>query len=452
LYISGESYAGQWIPHLAEAILARNKKNPPRRWNLSGLLIGNGWISGPEQYISYVPFAYENGLWSSGDATDALVRAQEKKCIKALNDGEKDNIDSHTCEEIMQIIMKNTQNDKGCVNIYDVRLRDEYPSCGMNWPPDLTWVKPYLRRDDVVRALHINPDKKTGWQECSSQVSSAFSTKVGQPSGKILPKILEEVPILLFAGDKDLICNHVGMENLINNMEWNGAKGMELSAGVTAPRRDWTFEGEPAGMYQSARNLTYLRFYNSSHMVPFDYPRRSRDMLDRFMGVDIASIGGTPADSRIDGEKGIETSVGGHPNSTAAEQMEMERLDDAKWAAYQRSGEIALVIVIIAAGVWGFFVWRDRRKRKGYKSLFGMEPFEDRSQNRSMSEGLGLDHNRSKAERDVEAARDFDEAELDDLSPEGRYKGGIDQERFSLGDDEDEDDHHPERRANGRGA
>jgi hypothetical protein len=29
--------------------------------------------------------------------------------------------------------------------MYDVRLRDSYPSCGMSWPPDLTDVTPYLR-------------------------------------------------------------------------------------------------------------------------------------------------------------------------------------------------------------------------------------------------------------------------------------------------------------------
>ena len=71
--------------------------------------------------------------------------------------------------------------------------------------------------------------------------------------------------------------------------------------------------------------MTYVLFYNASHMVPYDYPRRSRDMLDRFLNVDIASIGGSPADSQIDGEKVPQTSVGGHPNSTAAEQTEKEK-------------------------------------------------------------------------------------------------------------------------------
>jgi carboxypeptidase D len=320
----------------------------------------------------------------------------------------------------------------------------------MNWPPDVGYVKPYLRRPEVLAALHIDRDKNTGWVECNSGVGSAFTARNSLPSVHLLPELLEQMPILLFNGDKDLICNHLGTENVINNLQWNGAVGMEISSGMTAPKQEWTFEGEPAGSYQSARNLTYLRFYNASHMVPFDYPRRSRDMLDRFMGVDIASIGGKPSDSHVEGQKNIEVSVGGHPNSTAAQEKEAERVQQASWAAYRRSGEVALVIVLIAAAGWGFFIIRERKKRKGYTGVLGLDPFDENG--RSMSDGLGLNGTARKAQRDVEAARDFDEAELDDLSPSGqRDRARLDSDAFGLADDEDDDDEEDDgKRTNGR--
>lgn len=34
---------------------------------------------------------------------------------------------------------------KMCMNVYDVRLMDEWPACGMNWPPDLPDVYDFLR-------------------------------------------------------------------------------------------------------------------------------------------------------------------------------------------------------------------------------------------------------------------------------------------------------------------
>lgn len=376
-----------------------------------------------DQYLSYLPYAYQEGLVTAGSDSAKRIEAQQSKCIKLLNEGAKDHVDTSECESIMINILEETKDRKAdrmnqCLNMYDIRLRDD-SSCGMNWPPDLSNVTPYLHRPDVIRALHIISDKKTGWTECNGAVSANFRARNSAPSISFLPDLLAELPITLFSGDRDLICNHVGTEQMIDNMDWNGAKGFQQSPGVVAPRRDWTFEGEAAGTYQEARNLTYVVFYNSSHMVPFDYPRRTRDMLDRFMNVDISAIGGEPSDSRIDGEKGPLVSVGGHPNSTQAEEDKTKELKEAEWKAYYRSGEVALVVVVIVAGLWGFFIWRERRRRAGYKGVRGLGGDGDEGRE-SLIAGMGLDNFRRKERRrDLEAA-DFDENELDDMDEGGK--------------------------------
>ncbi|KAI9697004.1 MAG: Cell death protease [Candelina mexicana] len=453
LYFAGESYAGQHIPYISQAILDRNKDMNKRSWDVKGLLIGNGWIAPTEQYLSYLPFAYENGVVQGGSDIAKQLESQQSICVKALDEaGGADRVDLAQCEAILQDMLRLAQKDPGadkpCFNMYDIRLKDEYPSCGMSWPPDLKNVTPYLRRQEVIKALHVDPDKRSGWSECSGSVSSAFSTKNSKPSVEILPSLLEHIPIILFSGDQDLICNHKGTEDLIHNMEWNGGKGFEVSPGTWAPRREWTFEDEPAGIYQEARNLTYILFYNSSHMVPFDYPRRTRDMLDRFIGVDIASIGGKPANSRIDGEKGLETSVGGHPNSTAAEEAEKKRLQQVRWDAYYKSGETALVIVAIAASLWGWYVWRDRRRRAGYEGVLGGSGNGHlalggggREHARS---GMGLESFRNKrSAREVETG-DFSENELDELHVQSPIESDLDRDRYSVGgESSDEDGHIP---------
>jgi len=381
-------------------------------WNLKGLLIGNGWISPQDQSPTYLEMAYKAGIVEKGSAQAQPIEAQQAQCHAELERWKNDQKVSYPdCEAVLRAIFavsRDTVPGGGrCLNMYDVRLADTYPSCGMNWPPDLEYLKRYLRRPDVLKALHVGEEKKTGWIECNNQVGSAFDAKKSKPSIELMPKLIEEIPVLLFSGDQDLICDHLGTEALIHNMEWSGGKGFETSPGTWAPRRDWVFEGEPAGIYQNARNLTYVLFYNSSHMVPFDYPRRTRDMLDRFMGVDIASIGGTPADSRIDGEKaGLETSVGGHPNSTSAEQETQAKVDKAKWSAYYRSGAIALVVVSILAGFFGWYVWQDRRRRAGYSNVLGGSG--------GLMDG-GKYSDSAVMRRDVEAT-DFDENELEDLA------------------------------------
>ncbi|KAE9963480.1 Cell death protease [Venturia inaequalis] len=449
IYIAGESYAGQHIPYIARAMLDRNKIKGTDLWNLKGLLIGNGWISALDQYPSYLAYAYEHGLIQRGTADANIIEKQQASCMQQLSDGGKDHVDNRECEEILQAILRVTSTEKNgkkmCLNMYDVRLTDEYPSCGMNWPPDLVSVTPYLRRNDVMDALHIERfnapgGNSPGWSECSGDVGGAFTASESAPSVTLLPDLLTKVPIILFSGDQDLICNYKGTEELINNLSFNGGKGFE-SNGVTAPRHDWVFEGEPAGIYQEARNLTYIKFYNSSHMVPFDYPRRTRDMLDRFMGVDIATVGGKPVDSVIGGEKGPQTSVGGHPNSTVAEEDQTQKLKEATRKAYYRSSEAAFVVVAIAACAWGFFIWRARRRRAGYQGVAGGEGLNGRPKIGGFRDG------------DLEAA-DFDEAELEDLAEGSRgemrsnasgfkkvaREEDMEAERYSLGDDSDEDD------------
>ncbi|RFU28673.1 hypothetical protein B7463_g7659, partial [Scytalidium lignicola] len=442
LYLAGESYAGQHIPYIAKAILDRNKAGPKHPWHLEGLLIGNGWISPEEQYKAYLSFAYESGMIERGSDAAKRVEAEQAVCLKLMEEkGALDHVDIPECENILMEILRVTQTkgpdgENQCINMYDVRLKDSFPSCGMNWPPDLMYVTPYLRRQAVLEALHITPGKRTGWTECNGAVSGAFQARNSKPSVQILPEILKEVPTLLFSGASDFICNHIGTEELISNLEWNGGKGFEISPGNWAPRQMWEFEGELAGFYQEARNLTYVLFYNSSHMVPFDYPRRTRDMLDRFIGVDIASIGGIPTDSRIGGEKGLQTSVGGHPNSTVAEEAEQSKLEAAKWSAYYKSGEIALIIAVVAAIAWGYFIWRQRRQRAGYKGLFGEEPLSFRMPRRS---GVWSENARNKrAARDVEAA-DFDESELDELHVESPTVEGH-QDHYSVGSASDDEE------------
>ncbi|KAJ5489603.1 Pheromone-processing carboxypeptidase kex1 [Penicillium diatomitis] len=444
LYLAGESYAGMHIPHIATAILERNKKAEKAEqtsWPLKGILIGNGWISPYDQSPSYFEFSKAMGLIEEGTDAYRQIEALNTVCLAALEDPHsKEMVNIGQCEEVLHGITELGVDEGKCVNTYDVRLEDTYPACGMNWPPDLTNITPYLRRQDVRSALHINAAKTAGWTECSGAVSTAFRASHSVPGVQLLPGLLEsDVNVLLFSGDQDLICNHLGTETLIHNMKWKGATGFETDPGVWAPRHDWSFEGESAGLYQYARNLTYVLFYNASHMVPFDQPRQSRDMLDRFMGVDIASIGGSPTDSRIDGEKLPQTSVGGHPNSTAAEEQEYKKVKEAENHAYAKSGEAILVIVIIGVSVWGFFIWRSRRSHRGYRGVKNPDNRARSGSGAATRSGPGsvLDrfHNQRSKNADVEAG-DFDESELDTLHSPG--VGG--HENYLVGDDLSDDD------------
>lgn len=82
-----------------------------------------------------------------------------------------------------------------------------------------------LQRKDVVRAFHADA-KSESWTECSGRVGRELRNRNSPSSITILPSLVERVPVMLYAGDQDFICNYMGIESLINDMEWNGQKGL----------------------------------------------------------------------------------------------------------------------------------------------------------------------------------------------------------------------------------
>ncbi len=56
-YIAGESYAGQYIPYFADAVLNSKLKMP-----LKGVAIGNGWTDARRQYPAYLDYAVKQGI------------------------------------------------------------------------------------------------------------------------------------------------------------------------------------------------------------------------------------------------------------------------------------------------------------------------------------------------------------------------------------------------------
>ncbi|KAK9455859.1 Alpha/Beta hydrolase protein [Dipodascopsis uninucleata] len=370
LYIAGESFAGMYIPYIADSILTHNKNVTSRAeklYPLKGIMIGNGWMDPVRQYLSYLPFAYQNGLIAAGSKEAQIIEKALNTCIADLNkDGPL--IDVPSCEYILDLILELSQDTskkdgKTCRNMYDIRLYDKFPACGANWPNDLEFVTPYLRDPEVVQALHIKPEKKSGWVECAGAVSKAFTAKKSRPTIEMIPSLLKQIQVLMFNGDQDIICNHLGNEDAISNMQFNGGTGFEESpGGVWAPRLPWYYDNEITGVYQSARNLTYVLVYNASHMVPTDLPLQSRDMMHRFIGLDYRYSGTIPPNSSVGN--------GTSPDDGAKDD------NDSTHTAYYRAGEIALVIVAVAAVGFGIFVIIQRRypKKGGYRTVgFGKD-------------------------------------------------------------------------------
>jgi len=286
------------------------------------------------------------------------------QCVTSLNEIEGEPINVDGCEGIMQLVVSDpggADEQAGlCLNVYDVRLKDAIPACGMNWPLDLKNITSYLRRPDVVGALHAQA-KSEAWVECQPRIQSQIRRINAPSSVMVLPRLLERIPVLLFAGDQDLICNYLGQESLIQSLTWNGGTGLG-----EVETQTWSVDDNPAGTWVSSRNLTYVKIFNASHMAGYDQLHATHDMILRFMGMNFSAI--TDGTARIPSNVGDDTkpaftesepasAILPRPSAKTPEQ------DKAMWEAYYNAGSAAIVLVLILA-VLGSVLWcRIRRRR-----------------------------------------------------------------------------------------
>jgi carboxypeptidase D len=81
-------------------------------------------MSPADQYLAYLPFAYQNGMIQAETDMARRVEQQQSICIKKLNDGGHNHIDTSECEQIMVSILEETKDRKAdrmnqCTNMFD---------------------------------------------------------------------------------------------------------------------------------------------------------------------------------------------------------------------------------------------------------------------------------------------------------------------------------------------
>jgi len=287
-HIAGESYAGHYIPVFAAEILSHKKTNI----NLQSVLIGNGLTDGVTQYAYYRPMACGEGGWPA-----------------VLDEGECQTMDNAypRCASLIESCY-NSESVWNCVpasiycnnamigpyqrtgqNVYDVRSKCE-DSSNLCYSA-LGWISDYLNRKDVIDALGVEVE---GYDSCNFDINRNFLFQGDwmKPYHRLVPKLLEKIPVLIYAGDADFICNWLGNQAWTNALPWPGQKKFQsaptehlnLSAATAELSGNKKLEGKNIGEIKTAGNFTFMRLFAGGHMVPMDQPEASLDMLNRWIG------------------------------------------------------------------------------------------------------------------------------------------------------------------------
>lgn len=268
-FITGESYAGHYIPAFATRVHSGNKDKTGIHINLKGFAIGNGLTDPGIQYKAYPDFAKNMKLITQSDYDDLITYippCEEQIKLCGTNGGTDCTSAYSTCERIFNQIVGASNG----INYYDVRKQCDGDLCY-----DFSNVENFLNQDSVREALGVGDIE---FVSCSSTVYDAMLMDWMKNFEVGIPALLEDgINLLVYAGEYDLICNWLGNSRWVHEMEWSGKKGFTAAPNVT-----YIVDGVKAGLMQTHGPLTFLKVNDAGHMVPMDQPKAALEMLKRW--------------------------------------------------------------------------------------------------------------------------------------------------------------------------
>jgi len=296
MYFTGESHAGHYIPSMMAYIMKQQhlQEQYPEDETISvklgGAAIGNGWFDPPVQYAAAAA-AYGHGL--IGRAQQAKLDEKEKECQSILKGGK---YYSSKCMSLLDDIVHQSHGGNLNTRVSQYDIRQIEISSSREFPPGHKIVESYLGNRGnakklfgkdfdhnlVLKAIHASSSLEAGqrFQECTDPPYIALRHQDGLGVTKDIVLLLNNnIKMFFFNGIMDLICNHVGNEIALENLEWQYSKDW-----IQAPRYAWiSSDKHVAGYMKEYKNLSYLKLLDSGHMVPMDQPQIALAMITTLM-------------------------------------------------------------------------------------------------------------------------------------------------------------------------
>ena len=303
-YISGESYAGIYIPTLSIEIINYNKNAPEsNKINLKGILVGNGVTDlDYDNNYALLDYAFTHHITSyefrinyneycnfnyNKDKCAALINNfmnitskinyynYIEECEFPTNENGEIDFDSNYFLK-NSWAFKNFRKFQKNLQIVNRRLKEgSVDNDTLNAPciNDEFMIK-YYNREDVKKALHVNLEK--GWNLCSRSIYYRYLTQKKASIWAYQTLFENGIRILIFNGDTDMVCS------LNGNIEWIENLNLE----VIEPWRQWrAFEDENniAGYVTKYKGLTFCTIKGAGHEVPRFKPKESYYMFSKFI-------------------------------------------------------------------------------------------------------------------------------------------------------------------------
>ncbi|KAK3030573.1 hypothetical protein RJ639_039451 [Escallonia herrerae] len=287
-YISGESYAGHYVPQLAEAIFDNNKNTSKEDYiNLKGFMIGNALMDDETDQKGLIDYAWDHAVIS-----DQLYEDLKRECNFS-----KDNL-SDGCNtalgqyfDVYKYIDMYSLYTPMCVDNSSSSSRQLQVIQGTapglfskfegwhqrpaGYDPCLsTYTEEYMNRQDVQEALHSNVTKiPYTWTHCSDRI-----TFWADSADSMLPVIRKLIAgglrIWIFSGDTD---GRIPVTATRYTLRKLGLKTIEEWS------RWYTNNKQVGGWTVTYEGLMFVTIRGAGHQVPTFKPKEALRLIRHFL-------------------------------------------------------------------------------------------------------------------------------------------------------------------------
>ncbi|XP_024637601.1 serine carboxypeptidase-like 33 isoform X2 [Medicago truncatula] len=263
-FIAGESYAGHYIPQLAELVFDRNKdRNKYTLINLKGFIVGN-----PETEDYYDNKGLLEYAWSH-----AVISDQQYEKAKQVCDFKQSQW-SNECNQVMSEVF----HDYSEIDIYNIYA----PSCHSNSTSSVTVTNNVpesfskVKNDYRLKRMRIFG----GYDPCYSTYAEEFFNRIDVQSSFHANNIRENnniawkvCKVALRYGFTDGRLPVIGTRYCVE------ALGLPLKS----TWRSWYHNNQVGGRIVEYEGLTYVTVRGAGHLVPLNKPTEALSLIHSFL-------------------------------------------------------------------------------------------------------------------------------------------------------------------------
>ncbi|KAH9323934.1 hypothetical protein KI387_018573, partial [Taxus chinensis] len=216
-YVTGESYAGKYVPSLAYYMLKQLEKGgsiQPLR--IDGAAIGNGLTHPVVQVQSHATVAYAVGLIDSNQKLHLEKLQQEAVTLAGEQKWNEARIARNR-------VLRWLQNATGVASLYDIRRTAPYSS----YENGTDYLELFVNQRAVKEALKA--DLNRTWVDCSDAVGVRLREDIMKSTKWMVETLLLKIPVLLYQGQFDLRDGVVSTQDWMRTLDWSGLSEFEGS-------------------------------------------------------------------------------------------------------------------------------------------------------------------------------------------------------------------------------